>query len=334
MSLVLSGPAAEPRSPGFGLSHRVHGFLPSYSWSTSPSRALAARARESALGGFACDAHRLSGRSGPFRLTVSVSPRRKPSSMRHSASVVAWFLVRVPFPGKRVIDALVDLPFALPTAVSGIALTTDIQPQRMDRRVRSRPSGSRRVHFPLGIVLRSCSWGCPSRYVRSSPPLEDLEPDWRRRPRAWEPGKGRPSSSASFLPVLAFRRSLTGFSLAFARGLGEYGSVVFIAGNMTRMKTECCYSSPHRDEAGAARRRGATAYRGGHASRLSFLLLSRDQRPPCRGPAAEREAKRWVRPRTELLVAASALGFLALFLLLPLAVVFAEAFTAAGWDVF
>ena len=147
---------------------------------------------------------------------------------------VAWMLVRYSFPGKRLVDAIVDLPFALPTAVSGIALTaiyapTDWIGQWLE------PWGIKAVFSPLGVTIVLTFIGLPFVVRTLQPALEDLDPELEEAAASlgadrWQ--TFRYVIVPSILPAL-----LTGFSLAFARALGEYGSVVFIAGNMP-MKTE------------------------------------------------------------------------------------------------
>ncbi len=168
-----------------------------------------------------------------FRLTVSVS---LVAALLNAVFgfVVAWFLVRVPFPGKRVIDALVDLPFALPTAVSGIALTAVYSGNGWI----GAPLGALGIEAaftPLGIVLALVLVGLPFTVRTVQPALEDLELELEEAAASLGAGK-RQTFFRVILPVL-LPPILTGFSLAFARGLGEYGTVVFIAGNMP-MKTE------------------------------------------------------------------------------------------------
>jgi sulfate transport system permease protein len=148
--------------------------------------------------------------------------------------IVAWVLVRYPFPGRRLVDALVDLPFALPTAVAGIALTTLYGPNGW-LGARLAPLGIKVAFTPLGIVVALTFIGLPFVIRTLQPVLEDLEADVEEA--AASLGASR---WATFRRVLlpAIRPALTtGFALAFARAVGEYGSVVFISGNMP-MRTE------------------------------------------------------------------------------------------------
>jgi sulfate transport system permease protein len=144
-------------------------------------------------------------------------------------SIVAWVLVRYEFPGKRIIDALVDLPFALPTAVAGIALTSLYSENGWIGSLLA-PRGIKVAYTPLGIVVALTFIGLPFVVRTVQPVLLDLEPEIEDAAAVL--GAGRLSTLLrvvlpGVLPALA-----TGFALAFARGLGEYGSVVFIAGNM------------------------------------------------------------------------------------------------------
>ncbi len=143
--------------------------------------------------------------------------------------IVAWVLVRYEFPGKRIVDALVDLPFALPTAVAGIALTS-LYAENGWIGKQIVPLGIKVAYTPLGIVVALTFIGLPFVVRTVQPVLQDLEPEIEDAAAVL--GAGRVATLLrvvlpGVLPALA-----TGFALAFARGLGEYGSVVFIAGNM------------------------------------------------------------------------------------------------------
>ena len=140
--------------------------------------------------------------------------------------VVAWVLVRYSFPGKRVVDALVDLPFALPTAVAGIALTA-IYAQNgwIGRWLPFKVSFT-----PLGVWVALVFIGLPFVVRTLQPVLEDVNRE--REEAAATLGASRWQTFTQVIfPILA-PALLTGFALAFARALGEYGSVIFIAGNM------------------------------------------------------------------------------------------------------
>ena len=143
--------------------------------------------------------------------------------------IVAWVLVRYPFPGKRLVDALVDLPFALPTAVAGIALTGLFAPNGWFGAWLV-PLGIKVAFTPLGVLVALTFIGLPFVVRTVQPVLEEL-------PRELEEAAATLGAS----PWQSFRRVvfptllpalLTGFALAFARAIGEYGSVIFIAGNM------------------------------------------------------------------------------------------------------
>jgi len=148
--------------------------------------------------------------------------------------VVAWTLVRYRFFGRRFIDALIDLPFALPTAVSGIALTTIYAPNGWLGRALE-PFGIKAVFSPLGIVIALTFIGLPFVVRTLQPALEDLEIDVEEA--AASLGATRTQTLRRVIFPAVVPALLTGFALAFARGLGEYGSVVFISGNLP-YKTE------------------------------------------------------------------------------------------------
>jgi len=148
--------------------------------------------------------------------------------------LVAWVLVRYRFPGRSIIDALVDLPFALPTAVAGIALTAVYGPNGWIGKWLLE-HGIKAAFSPLGIILALTFIGLPFVVRTVQPVLQDLGKEMEEA--AGSLGASRIQIfSLVVLPQL-ISAILTGFALAFARGLGEYGSVVFISGNMP-MKTE------------------------------------------------------------------------------------------------
>src|SRR5262249_41139758 len=148
--------------------------------------------------------------------------------------LLAWVLVRYRFPGKRLADALVDLPFALPTAVAGIALTTLYAKNGWIGRL-FEPLGIRIAFTPLGIFLALTFISLPFVVRTVQPVLEDLEPQFEEA--AATLGANRWQIFARVLLPELWPSLLTGFALAFARAVGEYGSVVFISGNMP-MRTE------------------------------------------------------------------------------------------------
>ena len=143
--------------------------------------------------------------------------------------IVAWVLVRYQFPGKKLVDAMVDLPFALPTAVAGIALASLYGPKGWVGSLLV-PLGLKIAFTPLGIVVALIFIGLPFVVRTVEPVLQDLEPELEEA--AASLGATRLQTFwrvilPSILPAL-----LTGFALALARGVGEYGSVIFIAGNL------------------------------------------------------------------------------------------------------
>jgi sulfate transport system permease protein len=148
--------------------------------------------------------------------------------------IVAWVLVRYSFPGRRIVDSLVDLPFALPTAVAGITLTAIYAPNGWIGRL-VEPYGLRIAFTRVGVTLALVFIGLPFVVRTLQPVIEALDP---------EVEEAAASLGATRLGVLTrvvlpylYPAWLTGFALAFARAVGEYGSVVFISGNMP-MRTE------------------------------------------------------------------------------------------------
>jgi sulfate/thiosulfate transport system permease protein len=143
--------------------------------------------------------------------------------------LVAWVLVRYRFPGKRIVDALVDLPFALPTAVAGIALTAVYAQTGSVGQLLSR-IGIKVAFTPLGIVVALLFIGLPFVVRTVEPVLQDLELELEEA--AASLGAGRLQTFRRVILPILLPAILTGGALAFARGLGEYGSVIFIAGNL------------------------------------------------------------------------------------------------------
>ena len=143
--------------------------------------------------------------------------------------VVAWVLVRYRFPGKRIADALVDLPFALPTAVAGIALTAIYAPNGWIGRLLE-PLGVKVAFTPLGVLVALVFIGLPFVVRTLQPVLEDLEPELEDA--AATLGADRWQTFRRVILPAVLPALITGFALAFARAVGEYGSVIFIAGNM------------------------------------------------------------------------------------------------------
>ncbi|PTY06544.1 sulfate ABC transporter permease subunit CysT [Opitutaceae bacterium EW11] len=148
--------------------------------------------------------------------------------------LVAWVLVRYPFPGKRIVDALVDLPFALPTAVAGIALTAVYAKNGWVGQYLE-PHGIKVAFSEIGVFVALTFIGLPFVVRTLQPVLEELEPELEEA--AATLGAGRWQTISRVIVPQLFPALLTGFALAFARALGEYGSVVFISGNMP-MRTE------------------------------------------------------------------------------------------------
>jgi sulfate transport system permease protein len=148
--------------------------------------------------------------------------------------VVAWVLARYRFPGKRLVDALVDLPFALPTAVAGIALTSLYAPNGWLGRYLE-PHGLKVAFTPLGVTVALTFIGLPFVVRSVQPVLEDMDTDIEEASASLGANTWQTFSRVIFPTI--FPALLTGFALAFARALGEYGSVVFISGNMP-MRTE------------------------------------------------------------------------------------------------
>ncbi|HQL55357.1 MAG: sulfate ABC transporter permease subunit CysT [Phycisphaerae bacterium] len=149
-------------------------------------------------------------------------------------SIVAWVLVRYRFPLRKLIDAMVDLPFALPTAVAGIALTSIYATNGWIGRLLE-PASIKVAFTPLGVIVALTFIGLPFVVRTVQPVLEDLDAEIEEAAaslgaRRWQ------TVTRVILPEL-WPALATGFALAFARALGEFGSVVFIAGNMP-MKTE------------------------------------------------------------------------------------------------
>ena len=149
--------------------------------------------------------------------------------------IVAWSLVRYDFPGRRLVDALIDLPFALPTAVSGIALATVFSPNGWLGTKLQETLGIQVAYTRIGVVVALILIGLPFVVRSVQPALIEAQRDLEEAAETLGAG-----------PFYIFRRIImpavmpalvTGFTMAFARGVGEYGSVVFIAGNLP-LKTE------------------------------------------------------------------------------------------------
>ena len=144
-------------------------------------------------------------------------------------TIVAWVLVRYRFPGRRIADAMVDLPFALPTAVAGIALTTLYAPNGWIGHLLM-PLGIKVAYTPLGIVIALVFIGLPFVVRTVQPIMEEIDKEVEEAAATLGASRFQVITKVLF-PGLA-PAIITGFSLAFARGVGEYGSVIFIAGNL------------------------------------------------------------------------------------------------------
>jgi len=148
--------------------------------------------------------------------------------------LVAWVLTRYSFPGKRIVDALVDLPFALPTAVAGISLTSIFVKNGWIGQYLE-PWGIHVAFTPLGVTVALIFIGLPFVVRTIQPVLEDLDEELEEAAASLGASRWQTFTRVLLPPLLP--ALLTGFALAFARALGEYGSVVFISGNMP-MRTE------------------------------------------------------------------------------------------------
>ena len=143
--------------------------------------------------------------------------------------LVAWVLVRYPFPGRRIVDALVDLPFALPTAVAGITLTGLYSANGWIGQYLE-PLGLKVAFTPMGVFVAMTFIGLPFVVRTVQPVLEDLASELEEASATLGASRWQ-TFTRVILPILT-PALLTGFALAFARALGEYGSIIFIAGNM------------------------------------------------------------------------------------------------------
>lgn len=143
--------------------------------------------------------------------------------------LVAWVLVRYSFPGKRLVDALVDLPFALPTAVAGITLATVYSGNGWVGRWLE-PHGIKVAFTPLGIVLAMVFIGMPFVVRTVQPVVEEIESELEEAAACL--GASRRQTLQRVIFPMLLPSILTGFALSFARAVGEYGSIIFIAGNM------------------------------------------------------------------------------------------------------
>ena len=145
-------------------------------------------------------------------------------------AMAAYAIARLDFPGKRLVDALVDLPFALPTAVAGIALSALYAPNGWIGRPLDELFGLKVAFTPLGIAIALTFIGLPFVVRTVQPILQDLPPE--EEEAAASLGASRLRTFGSIILPAILPALVTGFALSFARGIGEYGSVIFIAGNM------------------------------------------------------------------------------------------------------
>jgi len=148
--------------------------------------------------------------------------------------ITAWVLVRYPFPGKRILDALVDFPFALPTAVAGVCFATLYSPVGWLGKPLTE-AGITVVNTTTGITLALIFVGFPFVVRTMQPVLVDLEKELEESAQSL--GANRWQTFCRVIFPAIFPSLVTGFTLAFSRGVGEYGSVIFIAGNLP-FKTE------------------------------------------------------------------------------------------------
>ncbi len=243
--LGTGGGNAEPRGNApwrgnFCSRHVLPGFVPTLSFAAAylavlvliPLSTLIFRGAELGFRGFfdiATDARVLAS----FRITFGAAFAAAAINL-FAGTLVAYFLVRVKFPGRAVVDALIDLPYAMPTAICGIALATIYAPTGDLGAIFSR-LGIKIAFAPPGIVVAMIFIGMPFVVRSVQPALKDMGRDLEDAARSR--GATRVQVLRRVLVPALSPALLSGFTLAFARGLGEYGTVIFIAGN-TPMKTE------------------------------------------------------------------------------------------------
>ena len=221
-------PGRSPRSalPGFGLSL---GFTLSY-LSLLVLIPLAALFLRAAGLGFEGIWHELSSARLQHALTLSFGGALTAAAINTVfGSLIAWTFVRYEFPGKRLFHAMIDLPFALPTAVAGIALTALYAANGWIGQGLAL-AGIKVSYTPLGVFVALTFIGLPFVVRTVQPVLEDLQKELEEAAATLGATRAQ-TFTRVILPVLT-PALLTGFALAFARALGEYGSVIFIAGNM------------------------------------------------------------------------------------------------------
>lgn len=144
--------------------------------------------------------------------------------------IIAWTLVRYPFPGKKLFDAIIDLPFALPTAVAGIVLATLYEPKGWIGQWITQAFGVQIAYKPAGIVVALIFIGLPFVVRTIEPVLQEFDNAMEEAAASLGANRWQTFLKVIFPNILP--SAITGFALAFARGVGEYGSVIFIAGNM------------------------------------------------------------------------------------------------------
>jgi sulfate transport system permease protein len=218
--------AREHRLPGFGLSLGIAltylGLLVLIPLCTIPLKAAAVgwdRLLEAATSPRALAAYRLSFTAALCAAAVN----------GFFGLLVAWVLERYPFPGRRLVDGLVDLPFALPTAVAGITFTTLFAQSGWLGRFLE-PAGIKVAYAPLGVGVALTFVGLPFVVRTVQPVIRDLPRELEEA--AASLGAGRFATLARIVLPQLVPATFAGVTLAFARGLGEYGSVIFIAGNV------------------------------------------------------------------------------------------------------
>ena len=197
-----------------------------------PMAALVARPWEHGLGGFI---HTVTDPRVLAALRLSFSAAFAAAAINAVMGlIVAWALVRYEFPGKRLADALVDVPFALPTAVAGIALAAIYAPNGWVGGLFA-PLGIKIAYTPLGVFVALTAVGLPFVVRSVQPVLQDIDAEVEEAALTL----GATTRQRAFKVILpaVLPALITGFSLAFARAVGEYGSVIFIAGNLP-MKSE------------------------------------------------------------------------------------------------